>query len=152
MMSVNASNRIKGRQRGFTIVELLATMVLTLFLMVGVIDVFKTNMRSGRFLDNSASLVVNGQYALKKIAMLEAMAAGRAVVSSSLSAMPEFGGDAVVYFNPREPEDFAEKVGKLMDDPTALRVLGQRAANHALRYDWEVTAAATWRAILGVTA
>jgi glycosyltransferase involved in cell wall biosynthesis len=84
--------------------------------------------------------------------LLEAMAAGRPVVSSSIPPMPEFGGDAVVYFNPREPEDFADKVGKIMDDPSALRTLGQRAAERALRYDWEVAAAATWQTIFGVAA
>ena len=84
--------------------------------------------------------------------LLEAMAAGRPVVSSRFPPMPEFGGDAVVYFNPRESEDFAEKVGKLLDDPTAFRILGQRATQHSLRYDWEVTAATTWQAILEVAA
>jgi len=84
--------------------------------------------------------------------LLEAMAAGRPVVSSRFPPMPEFGGDAVVYFNPREPEDFADKVGKLVDDPTALRILGQKAMEQSLRYDWEVTAATTWQTILGITA
>jgi glycosyltransferase involved in cell wall biosynthesis len=84
--------------------------------------------------------------------LLEAMAAGRPVVSSSFPPMPEFGGEAVTYFNPREPEDFADKVGKLLDDPTALRILGQRATEQALRYDWEVTATTTWQVIFGVAA
>jgi glycosyltransferase involved in cell wall biosynthesis len=84
--------------------------------------------------------------------LLEAIAAGRPVVSSCLDPMPEFGGDAVVYFDPQEPEDFADKVGELLDDPSALRSFGQRAAERALRYDWETAAAATWQAILGVAA
>lgn len=84
--------------------------------------------------------------------LLEAMAAGQPVVSSRFPPMPEFGGDAVVYFNPRESEDFVDKVGKLLDDPTARRVFGQRATEQSLRYDWEVTAATTWEAILGVAA
>jgi glycosyltransferase involved in cell wall biosynthesis len=82
--------------------------------------------------------------------LLEAMAAGRPVMSSSFSPMPEFGGDAVLYFNPREPEDFAEKVGKLIDDPSAMRTYGQRAAEHALRYDWDAAAATTWQSILEI--
>jgi glycosyltransferase involved in cell wall biosynthesis len=84
--------------------------------------------------------------------LLEAMAAGRPVVSSNFSPMPEFGGDAVVYFNPQEPQDFADKVGKILDDPSVLRAFGQRAAERALRYDWEAAAATTWQTIFGVAA
>jgi glycosyltransferase involved in cell wall biosynthesis len=80
--------------------------------------------------------------------LLEAMAAGRPVVSSCLDPMPEFGGDAAVYFDPRVPGDFADKVAGLIDDPAALQMLGRRAAERALRYDWENAACTTWQELV----
>jgi len=79
--------------------------------------------------------------------LLEAMAAGRPVLSSCLNPMPEFGGDAAVYFDPRVPSDFMDKVAGIIDDPSALSALGQRAAERARRYDWEEAAAATWHSL-----
>lgn len=84
--------------------------------------------------------------------LLEAMAAGRPIVSSCLSPMPEFGGDAAVYFDPRVPGDFADKVAGLIDDPSALQAFGRRAADRAQQYDWEKTAGVTWQELLGLVA
>lgn len=84
--------------------------------------------------------------------LLEAMAAGRPVVSSFFKPMPEFGGDGAVYFDPRVPDDFADKVAALIDDPSALQTLGRRAAARARRYDWEMAAATTWQELVGLVA
>jgi glycosyltransferase involved in cell wall biosynthesis len=77
--------------------------------------------------------------------LLEAMAAGRPVVCSSLPPMPEFGGDAVSYFNPRTPSDLATKVWQVLDDPAFGRSLGKRAATRVANYNWEAAASSTWR-------
>lgn len=42
--------------------------------------------------------------------LLEALASGVCAVSSNIEPMPEFGGDAVTYFNPLSPEDMAKKI------------------------------------------
>ena len=42
--------------------------------------------------------------------LVEAMAAGRAVVASRASSLPEIGGDAVAYFDPLVPADMARVV------------------------------------------
>ncbi len=84
--------------------------------------------------------------------LLEAMASGRPVLCSMFPPMPEFGGDAVIYFNPRQPEDFADKLEELLDNKPALRTLGQGAAERARHYDWDVSAVTTWRTILSISA
>jgi glycosyltransferase involved in cell wall biosynthesis len=48
---------------------------------------------------------------------LEAMACGVPVVMSRASSLPEVGGDAVLYVDPRDPADIAEKVGRILRDP-----------------------------------
>jgi glycosyltransferase involved in cell wall biosynthesis len=80
--------------------------------------------------------------------LLEAMASGRPVLSSCLDPMPEFGGTAAIYFDPRVPTEFADKVAKIIDDPAALQSLGKRAAERAREYGWEKAAATTWRELI----
>jgi glycosyltransferase involved in cell wall biosynthesis len=82
--------------------------------------------------------------------LLEAMASGRPVLSSCLDPMPEFGGDAAIYFDPRVPSDFVNKVVGIIDDPSALQIMGRRAAERARQYEWEKAAGATWRELLAL--
>jgi glycosyltransferase involved in cell wall biosynthesis len=71
------------------------------------------------------------------------MVSGRPVLSSNLPPMPEFGNDAVLYFDPRRPEDLALRLRELLDNPQDMKALGRRGIEQAARYDWGVTARAT---------
>jgi glycosyltransferase involved in cell wall biosynthesis len=79
--------------------------------------------------------------------LLEALGAGRALLVSNLPPMPEFGGDAVVYFDPASPDDFARQLAALIDRPAELERLGGLAAEQARQYDWNATARRTWSAL-----
>lgn len=79
--------------------------------------------------------------------LLEALGAGRPLLVSNVEPMPEFGGDAVIYFDPLSPEDFAEKVMKMIDSPEELEKLGQKVAEQAEKFDWVETARSTWQTI-----
>jgi glycosyltransferase involved in cell wall biosynthesis len=79
--------------------------------------------------------------------LLEAMAAGRPVFASSRPPMPEFGGDSVVYFDPAQPEDLAEKLVGVIDDADRMRQLSKQARKRSGLYDWPITARRTWKAI-----
>lgn len=83
--------------------------------------------------------------------LLEALGAGRPLLVSNIQPMPEFGGDAVVYFDPFSPEDFARQVMSIIDVPEELEKLGGIAAKHAERYDWDETARRTWQTIREMT-
>jgi glycosyltransferase involved in cell wall biosynthesis len=84
--------------------------------------------------------------------LLESLAAGRPIVCSNRPPMPEFGGDAVVYFDPASPEDLAEKLLTIIDDPSARTRLGARAAQRASHYDWAIAGRATWEALRALAA
>jgi len=79
--------------------------------------------------------------------LLEALATGRPVVCSNRPPMPEFGGDAVLYFDPASPEDLAAKLGALLDDEQSMRALAARASAQSELYDWQRSARLTWDAI-----
>ena len=61
--------------------------------------------------------------------------------------MPEFGGDAVVYFDPSSPADLANKINSSIDDPVAMGNLSRKARERSADFNWEDTARKTWEAI-----
>src|SRR3989344_2518486 len=50
------------------------------------------------------------------IPLLEAMACGAPVVSSNAASLPEIGGDAVLYFDPKNTEDMADKIQYVLNN------------------------------------
>jgi glycosyltransferase involved in cell wall biosynthesis len=53
------------------------------------------------------------------IPVLEAMAFGKPVLCSNVGSLPEVGGDAVLYFDPRKPDELVSCLAKISSD-TAL--------------------------------
>ena len=51
------------------------------------------------------------------IPVLEAMAAGVPVLCSNVTSLPEVGGDAVLYFDPRIPADIAKTLDRVVNEP-----------------------------------
>lgn len=79
--------------------------------------------------------------------LLEALAAGRPVLSSNVMPMPEFGGDAVAYFSPFDSADIKAAIVKVLEDEQYAEALATAAVNRSQKYDWSVTAATTWQCI-----
>jgi glycosyltransferase involved in cell wall biosynthesis len=82
--------------------------------------------------------------------LLEALGAGRPVLSSNIPPMPEFGGDSVVYFDPLNPDDLSAAIQKVLASPALAAELGRKAAERSARYDWSKTAEETWRQIQAI--
>jgi glycosyltransferase involved in cell wall biosynthesis len=80
-------------------------------------------------------------------ALLEAMAAGKAIACSRRPPMPEFGADAVEYFEPADDAELARLLLRLLREPELRARLGAAAERRSQRYDWDETARATWSAI-----
>lgn len=79
--------------------------------------------------------------------LLEAMGSGRPLLSSDRPPMPEFAGDAAVYFDPSSPEDLAGKMDHLLDSVELRAVLSSKVRERAKRFRWEDSALRTWRAL-----
>lgn len=79
--------------------------------------------------------------------LLEALASGRPVMSSNVLPMPEFGGKAVAYFSPFDPEEISLVMKRLLTDETYARFLGSAAAERSAIYDWNRSAVETWASI-----
>ena len=80
--------------------------------------------------------------------LLEALSAGRPLFSSNIPPMPEFGGDAVVYFDPACPEQLAEKIIAVIDDPSKMEALALKSKIRSMQYQWSDAARETWKTML----
>jgi glycosyltransferase involved in cell wall biosynthesis len=79
--------------------------------------------------------------------LLEAMASGRPLLVSNRPPMPEFAGNAAIYFDPSNPQDLAEKLRSMIDDPVRLAELSTKTRERSQLYDWAKLARTTWAAM-----
>lgn len=74
--------------------------------------------------------------------VLEALAAGAAVVTSSGTATEEVAGDAAVLAPPGDAEALADALARVVDDLAVAAVLRSRGLRRAAELSWEATARA----------
>jgi glycosyltransferase involved in cell wall biosynthesis len=75
--------------------------------------------------------------------LLEAMASGLAIASSSRGPMPEILKDGGVYFDPESAADVAAAVRRLIESPMLMVEAGRRAASYSESYSWKRCAEST---------
>ena len=75
------------------------------------------------------------------VVLVEAMAAGTAVVASDLTAFQDVGGDAVRYFEAGNSTDLAGTLIELLAAPDTMEAMSRAGAERAWRYDWSTVAA-----------
>jgi glycosyltransferase involved in cell wall biosynthesis len=83
---------------------------------------------------------------------LEAMAESCPVVSSNATCLPEVYKDGVLYFDPLNVEDMAEKIAQVVDDRKLAGQLVVRGSLVVKNYSWQKTAEQTlevYRRVLG---
>jgi glycosyltransferase involved in cell wall biosynthesis len=68
--------------------------------------------------------------------VLEAMACGAAVLTSNVSSLPEVGGDAVEYVDPRESDSIARGMRRVLSDEGRRAELSAAAVRRAGGFSW----------------
>jgi glycosyltransferase involved in cell wall biosynthesis len=81
------------------------------------------------------------------IPVLEAMQSGTAVLTSSVSSMPEVGGEAARYVDPLDVADIRRGVGALLADPQLRKRCAEAGIVQAARFAWPQTAGVVLRAL-----
>lgn len=69
--------------------------------------------------------------------VLEAMACGTPVVCSRAASLPEVGGDAVLYFDPRSSMELANAMERVASSPDLRETLGRKGLERAKLFDWD---------------
>ncbi|MBK7972358.1 MAG: glycosyltransferase family 4 protein [Deltaproteobacteria bacterium] len=75
--------------------------------------------------------------------VLEAMSLAVPVVTSRVGGLPEVGGDAVDYVDPRDPGSIAAALERVLADYPHAELMREAGAARAARFSWERTAALT---------
>jgi len=75
--------------------------------------------------------------------VLEAMACGTPVVCSSATSLPEVAGEAALYADPRNPDEFAHALARVFSDNELRRQLVASGHENCRRFIWESAAART---------
>ncbi len=79
--------------------------------------------------------------------LLEAMASGRPLVVSNKQPMPEFSKESVLYADPQNPIEIADKIEMFLENEVLRTEYAIRAENLAYEYDWNYSATKTWQSI-----
>ncbi|WP_414514529.1 glycosyltransferase family 4 protein [Nostoc sp. PCC 9305] len=69
------------------------------------------------------------------IPTLEAMKFGKPVLSSNAASLPEVGGDAVIYFDPRKPDEIASCLAKINDNQLLVEQLVKKGFQRLELFD-----------------
>ena len=75
--------------------------------------------------------------------VVEAMACGAPVVTSTAEALAEVAGDAALFADPRDAAGFARHIERLLDDPALAARLSAAGVARAATFSWEAAAEKT---------
>jgi len=75
--------------------------------------------------------------------VLEAMACGAPVITTNVSSLPEVGGDAAMYVTPKQPEELAVAIEKMLSSESVRQDYIARGFEQCKKFSWDKTAAMT---------
>ena len=75
--------------------------------------------------------------------VLEAMACGAPVITSTTSSLPEVAGDAALLVDPRDTQAICQALQQIQRDPALRSDLALRGQRRAARFTWDACAVAT---------
>ena len=75
------------------------------------------------------------------LTLLEAMGFGLPIVASNATCHPEVGGDAVLYCEPKEAEDIAQKIHEMLSQEEIAQDFREKGFRRLRDFSWSKTAA-----------
>ncbi len=92
------------------------------------------------FYKNAEFFILPSLYEGFGLPVLEAMQYGCPVITSSVSSLPEAGGDAVLYVDPEDTFDIKSKMEKLLKDQKLREELIKKGYQQVKKFSWDKTA------------
>ncbi len=106
---------------------------------------FVTDQRLRELLAGADFLAFPSLYEGFGLPVLDAQAAGVAVIAATSGALPEIAGEGVLLFNPRSDDDIGRAILTCALDPALRHRLAALGTENVTRFSWTCTAAATVR-------
>jgi len=97
---------------------------------------------------NAFCFVLPSLYEGFGIPVLEAMSYGCPVIASFTSSLPEVGGDASLYFDPKNPDDLLEKLNMILNNKNLKKELIAKGNLRIKDFSWEKCAKETLNVII----
>ncbi len=92
---------------------------------------------------NALCFVLPSLYEGFGLPVLEAMKYGCPVVISNVSSLPEAGGDAALYVDPKNVDDIGSKLEKVITDSNLRSEMVKKGYEQVKKFSWEKTAKET---------
>jgi len=83
--------------------------------------------------------------------LLEGMASGLPIASSSFGPMPEILGESAIFFNPDEPISISNAILTLVENPKLRLKLSTETYNKSKNYSWQKCSTKTFEFLVGTT-
>jgi glycosyltransferase involved in cell wall biosynthesis len=100
---------------------------------------------------NATVFVCTSLYEGFGIPLVEAMACGCPVIGPKTSSVPEVVGDAALLFDPKDVEDLARQMDKVISDQSLRAGLVERGHVRATRFSWDAMAQAVYEGYSTIT-
>lgn len=84
------------------------------------------------------------------IPMVEAMQSGTPILAGNLTSLPEVGGDAVLYCDPMNVLDIAEKLTIIANDEKLKSELSAKGLERSKLFSWDESAERVWNVLMDV--
>jgi glycosyltransferase involved in cell wall biosynthesis len=82
--------------------------------------------------------------------MLEAMSQGVPVIAARSSSLPEVGGEAALYFDPRDPNELATLIRRVLRDGMLWQTMIAQGRERAAQFRWDLAAELTLEVLRSV--
>lgn len=99
---------------------------------------------------NATAFICTSLYEGFGIPLVEAMTCGCPVIAPNTSSIPEVAGDAALLFDPKDPEDLARQMDRVISDESLRAGLIERGQLRAIRFSWEAMAEAVYDGYLRI--
>ncbi len=97
------------------------------------------------FIRHAYAVVYPSIYEGFGLPVIESLQFGIPVITSNTSSLPEAGGDACLYVDPKNPEELSNAIVKLARDKKLYRRLSALGIKHVKQFDWKKNAAETYK-------
>lgn len=73
--------------------------------------------------------------------VMESLCSGLPVITSNVSCLPEAGGDAAIYVNPNSPEQIADAMALILQDPQTADAMKEKGFKYAQQFSLDICTA-----------
>lgn len=104
---------------------------------------FVTQEQKRALMSGATTFLFPSEYEGFGLPVLEAMACGTPVITTNVSSLPEVGGDAALYVTPKQPEELADAIERMLNSNSLRKEYVEKGFKQCKKFSWDKTAELT---------